>query len=249
MADPLRPNKGYDHDSYTNFMYRLDEAQAELSAALAACRGPRKRLKDLEQEIVAAGINLVAFRRAREDCDLPSAVREQIMQQHHQMMIWNRRPISFQADMFEAPPAERTKAELDRIGRAGYDAGRGGRKSDDNPHRAGTEEHALWHNAHKTGYDSFLAEQKRLAESLAGKKSAKGKPAAAPAAPTGERRGRGRPPGSRNKPKGETAPPAAGTAAAANGVDHQHVGEDGTPNGAATGVPSGGEGSEAGDKF
>lgn len=95
----------------------------------------------------------------------------------------------FDSDLPEATAKAREEHAIWEAGQAGLRAGQEGHRADFNPHPPGTEKHVTWHRNWKTGYDSFTASQAEIASEMSD--NAQDQP----------KRGRGRPAGSKNKPK------------------------------------------------
>jgi ribosome modulation factor len=123
------------------------------------------------------------------DRDEAGVVRERIDAAKRWLMAWDRKPLGVQASMdltgSQGSP-DLNVHELKAVDAEGFEAGRTGKKRERNPYTPGTEAAQRWDSA-------WLRGQGEAVERL-------GKPA--PSTPaSGERRGRGRPPGSKNKPK------------------------------------------------
>lgn len=156
MADKLNgstpPGPGHNSmssEQFLTFLSELDEAEAEHGSALAACKEPKKKIKDVRKRIKDAGFDLKAFDRAREDATRPASEREREHQQHQMMMAWQRKPIGTQATIFDAPPLTFSVAELKMVDNQGFVAGKSGERADANPHAPmdGNEAAARWHSA------------------------------------------------------------------------------------------------------
>lgn len=150
-------------DEFLMLKMRWDEAQSELTEALAACKAPRKTVKELKDEI-GNRMPFEAFERALRDYELPGAVRQDIARVHAQLLAFLGRPIGYQQDFFDerAPGV----AALHAIDTEGESAGRAGHHADENPYTPGSESYRRWANAHGRGYEAFVAEQKERAEVL-----------------------------------------------------------------------------------
>lgn len=152
--------------------------------------------KELRAEIKAAGIPLAAFDRARRDADASGEVREEIELWYRRLMAWLQKPVGFQASMDFAADGSGTAAlsvhDLKTIDNAGYEAGKGGRRRDSCSYTPGTEAAQRWDQA-------WLRGQSELADALSD-------------APP--KRGRGRPPGSKNRPRLVAPDESAGIGAA-----------------------------------
>ena len=82
--------------------------------------------------------------RALEDDRKPASVREETSQQTIQNLIWLRKPVDFQAEMFDLDTGDYTPEELDRIETIGFAAGKAGERADSNPNEPGSEAFVRW---------------------------------------------------------------------------------------------------------
>ncbi len=195
MADPLSSQRHGANVSQATYL-EFKDSYADADKAVADAVSERK---DLRAKIKAAGIPLAAFDRSRRDSEKSGETREAEEIWYRRMMAWSQKPVGFQASMDLAASAGTdpglaalSTSELKRIDMEGYEAGKGGRRKDSNSYTPGTEAYQRWDVA-------WLRGQAEIASTLGDKAPKRGK-AAAPA-PNGEKRGRGRPRGSRNAPK------------------------------------------------
>lgn len=175
--------------------------------------------KNLRSEIKAAGIPLHAFDRARKDLEKSGTVRENEEGWYRRMMAWARKPVGFQAslDMPSSDPdlAAFNTHELHGIDTQGLEAGKNGRRRDSNSYTPGTEAYQRWDTAWVRGQASIA--ERMAPQSTAANGAAAPNGAASPDGGTGPAAGedaapkrRGRPRGSRNRPKEDTAQQDAG---------------------------------------
>lgn len=217
----VQGSNGASQAAYLAFVQRYDDADREVREAVAS-------RKDLRAAIKAAGIPLASFDRARKDADVSGEMREHHDLWYRKLMAWQRKPVGFQGGLDLGAPAtdrEWDVHELHAVDNQGFDSGKGGRKRDSNPWTPGTEAFQRWDNA-------WIRGQAEIASTLGDKPAARKRTAANGAAANGAENGRrGRPLGSRNKPKkGEIAP-----------VPTHEAGEGTEPAGETGGAPAGDE--------
>lgn len=196
MAETLRANGGgvpnakpLGEEEFLTLLQELETAESAHMAAVELCKAPKKKLKEVKEKI-GARMPMAAFDRMREDVYKPGSQRQQEDAAYRQAMAWMGKPVLFQEE-FSFSPKTAGEAEMHRIDGEGYEAGKAGHSSDDNPWTPGEERFARWQSAWSRGFTEFVEEQKRLAAEMGPK--------------AGDPPRRGRPPGSRNKPKdGET---------------------------------------------
>jgi hypothetical protein len=169
------------------------DAYSEADQAVAEKVGARK---DLRARIKGAGFTLAAFDRARKEAEKSGDKREAEDREFRRYMDWLGKPIGFQTEMFTeaatAPPAppnghdlaQPSEIQQSRVRDDGTIAGKTGRDRGTNPWSPGTLLYTVWDTAWAAGAEVLA--QSREPE-------------------PGAKRGRGRPPGSRNKPKGAAA--------------------------------------------
>jgi hypothetical protein len=152
--------------------------------------------KDLRKRIKGAGLNLSAFDRARAEAEKAADVREEEDREFRRNMDWLGKTLGYQADFFGGgEPAVPEGAngvdgegisehQVRQVEQAGLNAGRLGHERGSNPWSPDTFLHEHWD-------DMWVAGQEEIARSMG------------PQEESAEtvRRGRGRPPGTRNKPK------------------------------------------------
>jgi uncharacterized protein (UPF0335 family)/ribosome modulation factor len=161
------------------FLEELDNADQMVAESV----GNRK---DVRKRAVAAGIHIKALDQARKVAKQSGDKREEHDRNFRQYMWMMGKPIGFQADWVGGVGARATNGEdineLQRrqVSDAGHTAGIDGRDRSSNPWTPSTDMAAIW----DTGW---LSGQTELAERMA-----------PPDAP----KKRGRPPGSRNRPRG-----------------------------------------------
>jgi hypothetical protein len=180
----------YGNITQATFLQFVDEYM-DVDAAVDQAVGMRK---DLRKRIKGAGISLAAFDRARRESGKSEDMREQDDREFRRLMAWLGKPIGTQGDLFEPPPpndefeedgddeAEYSPDQIYQTESAGRAAGEAGRPRDQNPWGVGSTMHARWDQG-------WMAGQGHLAERMR------------PESGNGARRGPGRPPGSRNRPK------------------------------------------------
>jgi uncharacterized protein (UPF0335 family) len=175
--------------TFLQFIDELDNADQAVAEAV----GMRK---DIRKRAVGAGLNIKAVDQARKVAEQAGDKREQHDRDFRQYMFWLNKPIGYQSDWIgEAAPAaapgngEDTAAvsehQVHQVSNHGHAAGQAGRDRGSNPWTPGTDLAQVW----DTGW---LAGQEEIARKIA--------PTEAPAP-----RRRGRPPGTRNKPKATAA--------------------------------------------
>jgi hypothetical protein len=188
MAEPLSGlNAGHNGGSPVgdataaivfDYLDRYEEADERVKVA-------NKARKELRTEIEKTGIPLEAWDSFRRDREKPGHLRQRIDAARAQLMEWDLKPVGYQGQMeFKAEVAD-----LKRVDGEGFDAGKTGIKREANPFTPGTEIFVRWDTAWLRGY----AENPAATQGDGGE--------------NGEvRRRRGRPPGSKNKPKDATGP-------------------------------------------
>ena len=197
MADSLAGRAGHNGTEDANpaeffeFKDAYNDADEECRRAVAA-------RKDLRAKIKAAGIPLASWDRWRRDTQKSGAVRENEDVWYRRMMIWDLKPVGFQAsaDFTSTDPgmAALNTSELHRIDMEGLAAGKAGHRRDSNSYTPGTEAFQRWDTAWMRGD----AERTPAGDAAAngGIKRGRGRPrkdasAAAPAAPKRGRAARG----------------------------------------------------------
>ena len=179
------------------FLDEWDDIESEIGEVMAAAKEPQKRLRALKKRIEDAGISQRAFKRMREDAEIPATERMDDHRQYLMFMQYIGKPLLFQGEFafdesdqvdIEEPIA--TDRGRQRVSDHGFTAGKAGKSNDINPWNPGTATFALWQENYTAGREEFLADQARIAGEMA--------PAAAPTR-------RGRPPGSKNKKKAGAA--------------------------------------------
>lgn len=178
---------------------RQTAAETVLKDAQAGVRAVKREKKDLRKIMAGDGINLAAFDRAMVDEKRSGEEREVEDRRYREFMAWLKKPVGFQQAM-EFAPAEPTTHELHKAESGGLEAGKRGDRADSNPWTPGTEAFVRFHAGWLRGQALKVTADIKPAESLV-------QPA--------ELRRRGRPAGSKNRPKddagenGETKPPAS----------------------------------------
>jgi hypothetical protein len=167
--------------------------------AVAEAVGARK---DLRQRIKGAGFLLKAFDRTRKEAEKAADVRDAEDREFRRNMAWLGKPLGFQADWVggSATPAPIfgngpdddaiSEHQVHQVELAGLTAGREGKNRDTNPWGEDSYLRERWD-------EKWLVGQEEIARRMG--------PQEAPAG--GVRRGRGRPPGARNRPKDGAAVP------------------------------------------
>jgi hypothetical protein len=201
MADKLTsstPGPGHNGVERASFLGYVDQ-YSDADAAVAEAVSDRK---DLRKTIKAAGINLAAFDRHRKDAEKSGAKRIEEDAEYRRYMLWRGMPVGTQPDMFaegrsngHAPEShidqdEPSEHQKKRVEDAGFVAGKGGMKRDQNPWNPGSALYVLFD-------ENWMKGQEAIADSMA----------PSDAAP----KRKGRPPGSKNAAK--TSPPPAGNGA------------------------------------
>lgn len=175
----------------STFLQFVDEYN-DVDQAVSEAVGMRK---DLRKRIRGAGLNLAAFDRARVQAEKSGDKREEEDREFRRYMGWLNKPIGYQSDWIDperraaispngpdggediAAVSEHQKRQVEL---AGHSAGEAGRDRDANPWSPGTLLYTVWDGA-------WLDGQEVLASKIL-------PPETAP-------RKRGRPPGSRNRPR------------------------------------------------
>jgi hypothetical protein len=172
--------------TFIGFINEYSDVDQVVSEALGMRKNLRKRIK-------GAGLNLVAFDRARAEAARSTEEREEEDREFRRNLAWLGKPLGYQLDWIggaeAATPngedeAEIAQHQVHQVELAGKQAGEDGRNRSANPWTAGSFLHERWD-------ESWLAGQDVLAQRI---KPAEPRRARAP-------RLRGRPPGVRNRPK------------------------------------------------
>jgi len=178
MAQPLHAAIGdnsVDIGMALDFHDRYDDADQRVREAVAA-------RKDLRAAVKAAGIRLAGFDRARRDRTRSGAEREADNVEYERQMAWFGKPVGTQAGFnFDA-----NDFDLDGIDSEGERAGFAGKRRESNPWTPRTEAADRWDEGWLRGdaqRQDAEPEEDEIEE-----------------APPPQRR-RGRPLGSRNRPK------------------------------------------------
>lgn len=186
--------------SFLEFCTEFDQIERELQDAQETVRSIRKRRKDYRKDMAANGVDIDMFDRMLADSELTAEERRARDFEYRRYMEWQSKPVGFQPsiDLQSDDPAERAMNvhELHAIDGEGYDAGRGGLRRDGNPWRPGTEPHQRWDNAWMRGQASLVGEMGQP-NGHAGNGHADRVQDSEAAAP----KRRGRPFGSKNRPK------------------------------------------------
>jgi hypothetical protein len=237
MSDAATPEKagGNSRVAFLEFI----EAYEDIDQAVAEAVGMRK---DLRARIKGAGLNLTAFDRARKESNKSAEKRTEEDRAYRAMMAWLGKPIGTQANLFaelepverveplarsepplpldlqqaitqEAPKPEQaarpddsamrfSEAQIQRVFDHGQQAGLSGLARANNPWNTGTYLCQRWDEGWLDGQHLLLI-------------NGPGKSSASANGEEHAKRGRGRPPGSRNRPKDEAdeAPPPDDAAA------------------------------------
>ena len=140
-----------------------------------------KQKRELIKEIEKAGIPKEAWQHFISTRAQAGVIRERIDAAWRQLMMWDAKPVGVQSgmDLTQTEVGEPNVHELKRIDHEGLQAGKAGRKRESNPYTPGTEAAARWDQAWLRGQSEIAAEM----------------------GPQPARRGRGRPPGSKNRPR------------------------------------------------
>lgn len=134
-------------------------AHADTSMAVARAKKAAK----------GAGIDLDALKLLERLADLDSDEAEMQMRHLRTYAAWIGLPVGSQLSMFSepAPAAADAKAAAEHrewaAGDAGLAAGRKGDERDDNPHEAGSAEHAAWARSWAKGHKVWLKSQEVIA--------------------------------------------------------------------------------------
>jgi hypothetical protein len=166
-------------ETFVAFFDEAKNADQMVAEAIAARKDLRKRIK-------GAGLNLPAFDRSRQLAEMSGDRREEEDAALRQMMAWLNMPLGFQADWVGGQAARSsngediTEQQQHQVSNAGYKAGLDGVDRGRNPWTPATALAAIWDSG-------WLVGQTEIAERLA------------PAEDAPKRRGR--PPGSRNRPR------------------------------------------------
>jgi uncharacterized protein (UPF0335 family)/ribosome modulation factor len=144
-----------------------------------------KDTKDHHQEIEKTGLPLKAWKSFLKDREEAGTIRQRIFEARNRLLEWDLKPVGIQASMdlsTSAGSPELNVHELKRVDNEGFDAGSTGKKRSVNPYTPGTEAAQRFDTA-------WLRGQAEIASMMG------------TGADNGEKRGRGRPKGSTNKPK------------------------------------------------
>lgn len=161
-------------DEFLALYQEREDAKSEHAAAVAACKEPKKALKDVEKRIEEC-MSLDAFMRTMEDILKPSYQREQEAAEYLRNMAWLGRPIGAQA-AFSFETKEAGAVELHAIGEEGYAAGKAGHASDTNTFTPGTERYSVFETEWNRGNKVWIDEQTKIAESMGPASAGSGKP-------------------------------------------------------------------------
>lgn len=187
--------------SKASFLAFFDE-YTDVDAAVAEAVGMRK---DLRARIKGAGLNLSAFDRARKEAEKSGERREAEDREYRRNLEWLGKPLGYQSTMgFAAAPqaaangamggadreaslaAEKaavSEHQAHQVSDAGHAAGLGGRARDQNPWSPGSYLYQVWDGGWNIGAEALA--QSQLPSDAAPKR-------------------RGRPPGSRNRRRGNS---------------------------------------------
>lgn len=197
MADPLSGAAQQGHngtspvgDATKALMYDYLERNEDIVDGRKALN---KQKRELVAEIEKAGIPKEAWEHFLKTREQAGVIRERIDAAWRKLQEWDAKPVGLQASMDLTAGhgvPDLNVQELKRVDNEGFKAGKAGSKRDGNPYTPGTEAYARFDTAWMRG-------QAEIAASMG--------PGAGAA--DGEKRGRGRPKGSVNKPKEPT--PAA----------------------------------------
>jgi hypothetical protein len=176
------PASNVTRETFLGFVEELDNADQMVAEAV----GNRK---DVFKRAEGAGLKKSALIQARKVAQQAGEKREQHDRDFRQYMLWFGKPLGYQGDLF-APdgPALRARPsngeeisehQANQIAAEGRKAGEAGRNRGNNPWSPGTDSAERWDAG-------WLEGQAALAATLA---------------PPETPRRRGRPPGSRNRPK------------------------------------------------
>jgi uncharacterized protein (UPF0335 family) len=180
------PGANVTQATFLQFIDELDNADQMVAEAV----GNRK---DVRKRCVGAGLNIKAVDQARKVAEQSGDKREQHDRDFRQYMLWLGKPMGYQADWIDperrapsSPNGEDLTAvsehQQQQVERAGRAAGEAGRDRSSNPWSPGHLLAQLWDQ-------QWLAGQEALARKIGPTESA---------APP---KRRGRPPGSRNRPR------------------------------------------------
>jgi hypothetical protein len=183
------PGSNVSQATFLKFVEELDNADQAVAEAV----GMRK---DVRKRAIGAGLNMKAVDQARKVAEQSGDKRDQHDRDFRLYMLWFGKPIGYQSDWIDpergtrpAPNGEDTAAvsehQQHQVQMAGRAAGEAGRDRDANPWSPGTLLYQTWDT-------NWLAGQEVLARKIG--------PSEAPPP-----RKRGRPPGSRNRPKSGAA--------------------------------------------
>lgn len=183
MAETLRPGTDtgsngpapLDSEQFLQFINEHAGCESDIASAVAACKEPRKALKDLRKRI-AEIMPIEAFDRALADRDKSGAERERMDEQYRQAMMWLRKPVGTQAAMdLDTTTAEFSPAELVGVEREGLEAGKAGERGDRNTYTPGTAAWAAFQNGWLEGQKLKVAE---LGDNITPIKRGRGRPRA-----------------------------------------------------------------------
>lgn len=187
----ISPAGNVTRETFLQFVEELDTADQMVAEAVGNRKDVRKKGRGL-------GLIMSQVDRARKEAQKAGDRREIEDRDFRQYMLWFGKPLGYQGDLF-APdgPELRTRPsngegisehQLNQIDAEGRRSGEAGRNRGENPWSPGTFSAARWDAA-------WLEGQAAIAATL---QSAGALPEGMPGGP---QRRRGRPPGSRNRPK------------------------------------------------
>jgi len=202
MSDAPRANAGPSDAESIDWM-------KVIQAQMRVCDSENGVLRNLFKRAKSAGENIKALRQAIVDCrgDTDQAIAD--IRDHARYLSLRRVPItaeaifSWEQTQHITEKAEQT-LDLWDIEEAGYKAGRGGAKTDDCPHPAGSEYAAVWLDWWHKGQAAIARELGPNAERVGASRErpARGRKAAAAETTAAERTGRKRAAGKPKKAAG-----------------------------------------------
>ena len=184
------PDTGFNADVFLEQDRELRKAELEREKAASAARLKRKAAKRAGMPLEAYALHEKLMKMDPED-----AVK--LLTQALRMGRWRSAPYATQFDLLAPPdvkhndrPTQKSiEAQLHYDAwEAGQHCGMKGGNKCDNPHQVGSELHVKWDDGFNNGWEFHKA-----------------KPEAEQRVRAASGRGRGRPPGSKNKPKAEEA--------------------------------------------
>jgi hypothetical protein len=189
--------------AYLEMLDKYEDVEERIAEAKGVVADLHAERKGLRQAIKGMGIPLAAWDDSRADAKISGQVRQEKYAWYVQLMEWQSKPVGYQATMgaeYREPTDEDKDAisihHARQIADGGKAAGRAGHERTSNPWSPATYQWQLWDTNWLDGAEE-LAQRKVASDAAKEAKEAKQSDDAP--------KRRGRPAGSRNKPKGNGA--------------------------------------------